>query len=304
MSGAAPRVTAIMATYNWSSVLPFSIASALEQSFGDFELLVVGDGCTDDSADVVQRVADGRVRWIALARNHGHQSAANNEGLRQARGELIAYLGHDDLWLPHHLALLVAAIDRGADLAYGIARVIAPSAPAIDGAHAVPDFGPRSSLPPSAVVHTRALAEVAGGWRDHRETGCEPDGELWQRFHAAGARIEAVPRLTAVKFPAAVRPDVYRSRPCHEQAEWLARIRGDEDFEAVELGRSLMQAVARQRARFYAQLVAELARRTASGLLRRLTPVGPRRRYLAMFERRRRYKGAAPRMGKEEGRSA
>src|SRR5215210_8057805 len=97
-----PRVTVVIATYNWSTVLPYSIGSVLDQTFTDFELLVVGDGCTDDSERVVAEIRDPRVRWIDIAPT-GHQSGPNNEGLRQARGELIAYLGHDDLWMPHHL---------------------------------------------------------------------------------------------------------------------------------------------------------------------------------------------------------
>jgi hypothetical protein len=91
-----PRVSVLIATYNWSAVLPFSIGSVLAQTFGDFELLVIGDGCTDDSAAVVAAIDDPRVRWINLPQNTGHQSAPNNRGLQEARGELIAYLGHDD----------------------------------------------------------------------------------------------------------------------------------------------------------------------------------------------------------------
>src|SRR5690349_20582249 len=103
MASSAPLVSIIMATYNWSSVLPYSIGSVQHQTLPDFELLVVGDGCTDDSAEVVGAIGDPRVRWIGLENNSGHQSVPNNEGLRQARGEIIAYLGHDDLWLPDHL---------------------------------------------------------------------------------------------------------------------------------------------------------------------------------------------------------
>jgi glycosyltransferase involved in cell wall biosynthesis len=112
-----PRVTVIIPTYNWSSVLPYSIGSVLAQTFTDFELLVVGDGCTDDSAAVVGAIEDPRVRWIDLQPGTGHQSGPNNEGLRQGRGELIAYLGHDDLWFRHHLSAAVAALDAGGDLA-------------------------------------------------------------------------------------------------------------------------------------------------------------------------------------------
>src|SRR6185436_5194467 len=116
-----PRVTVIIPTYNWSSVLPFSIGSVLRQTFLDFELLVLGDGCTDDSESVVSRTGDERVRSINLPANTGHQSGPNNEGLRQARGEIVAYLGHDDLWLPHHLASIVSTFDRSnTDFAYAL----------------------------------------------------------------------------------------------------------------------------------------------------------------------------------------
>ena len=111
-----PSVTVIIPTCNWGSVLPYSIGSVLRQTFTDFE----GDGCTDESEAVVRGVGDPRVKWINLATNTGHHSEPNNEGLRQARGQYIAYLGHDDLWLPHHLSCLISALKQGADLAYGI----------------------------------------------------------------------------------------------------------------------------------------------------------------------------------------
>jgi len=77
----SPRVTVIVATYNWSTVLPYAIASVLDQTMRDFELLVVGDGCTDDSEQVVAGIRDPRVRWINLPANTGHQFGPNNRGL-------------------------------------------------------------------------------------------------------------------------------------------------------------------------------------------------------------------------------
>ena len=109
----------IIATYNWATVLPYSIGSVLDQTFTDFELLVIGDGCTDESEQVVAAIADPRVHWINLPTNTGNQAGPNNEGLRRARGDIVAHLGHDDLWLPRHLEHLVAAIDAGAAVAHG-----------------------------------------------------------------------------------------------------------------------------------------------------------------------------------------
>ena len=62
----APSVTVVIATYHWSSVLRLAMTSVLGQTFTDFELLVVGDGCSDDSQAVAESVGDARVRWINL----------------------------------------------------------------------------------------------------------------------------------------------------------------------------------------------------------------------------------------------
>ena len=301
MTTTRPRVTAIMATWNWSSVLPFSIRSALQQSFADFELLVIGDACTDDSEQVVRGIGDERVRWINLPKNHGHQTGPNNEGLRQARGELIAYLGHDDLWLPHHLALLVDAIDRGADVAWGITRMVAPTRPDLDGVHAFGSFRPGLWLPPSSVVHRKELTDRAGGWRDYRELEMDPDTEVWSRLAAAGARMDGIPRLTVVKFPAATRQDVYRDKPCHEQSEWLARISTEADLEPVELARALMQAADRNVPKPYTRLLAEVAQRAIRGTVSRLLPRDKRRRQKEFFESRLRFKGVGPVEGRGQG---
>jgi len=84
-----PLVTVIIPTFNWSTVLPYCVGSVLRQTYQNFEVLVIGDGCTDDSGVVVTAVGDARVRWVNLPANSGHQSGPNNEGLRQARGEFI-----------------------------------------------------------------------------------------------------------------------------------------------------------------------------------------------------------------------
>lgn len=246
-----PRVTVIMATYNWSTVLPYSIASVLGQTFGDFELLVVGDGCTDDSEQVVVSVADRRVHWHNLETNSGHQSAPNNEGIRQASGEVIAYLGHDDLWLPGHLAHLLAAIDDGARIAHATVLAVSPSgrSSAFPGAGWVYERG--VNIPPTSVAHERALIDAVGGWRPPSETGLlEPEADLWQRMSAIGHPPTWVRRLTCIKLAAGHRRGVYRARPNHEQAYWLARIRASADPETSLIAASDEDyVIVRERAR-------------------------------------------------------
>ena len=264
-----PSVTVIISTYNWSSVLPYSIGSVLRQTFADFELLVVGDGCTDDSEAVVGRVGDPRVKWINLPANTGHQSKPNNEGLRQARGQYIAYLGHDDLWLPHHLLCLISALEKGADLAYGMTLVVEPEGCGKEVVPTEENYHPGMSIPPTNVIHRRSVTDHVGGWRYYRELDMNPDGELWLRAYTAGYRFAFVPRLTAIKLPASARRDVYKIRPCHEQAAWSKRIQNEHNFELVELIRIALAMAAQAQAQPYRVLVHDFVQRTRKGLMRR-----------------------------------
>lgn len=235
-----PRVSVIIATYNWSEVLPYSVGSVARQTFRDFELLVVGDACTDNSPEVMARLIEKYpetdIRWINCEHNSGNQFGPNNEGLQQARGELIAYLGHDDLWLPHHLETLVAAIDAGADLAHTTMAFVG-----LDGKsrYHIP-----ASLcgPPSSVMHRASVTVALNGWRHYREIRLSSDADLWERAREAGFRFAFVPRLTGVKFSAIERRGVYKTRPCHEQAAWQSRIESEPDFESVELALMLSRA--------------------------------------------------------------
>ena len=87
-----------------------AIESVLAQTFTDFELIVVDDGSTDNGPTVVERFGDPRVRLIRQDRNRG-ANAARNEGVRQARGGIIAFLDSDDLFLPNKLQAVVDAFD-------------------------------------------------------------------------------------------------------------------------------------------------------------------------------------------------
>lgn len=288
----APRVTVIIATYNWSSVLRCSVASVLRQTFTDFELLVVGDGCTDDSAAVVAEAADRRVHWINLPANTGHQSGPNNEGLRRARGEIVAYLGHDDLWLPHHLDAVVGALDRTASaLAYSVAAFV-------DG-----DGRTWATMPrpqdghfgaPLSVAHRKRLTDEMGGWRDYRDLIEAPDTELWRRAPARGYRLTFVPRLTGVKFPASLRQGVYRTRPAHQQAEWLARIEREAGLEAETLVHLLVDGgVDAWTGLSYRELAGGLMRQTVRRVRARarLSGLGLSPRRGQMIDTLRRFKG-------------
>jgi glycosyltransferase involved in cell wall biosynthesis len=236
---ASPRVSIIIPTYNWSSALRFALTSVLWQSFQDFEVLVMGDGCTDDSGDVVAAFGDPRLQWHNLPVNSGNQSAPNNAGLRLARGQYVAYLGHDDLWHPDHLGAVVDAIERAeADLAYGLTVMIGPPGSGARIVAGVPPAGGSGKpvfVPPSSVLHRRDLVERIGPWRDYRTIRFPPDREFLDRAWAHRQRFASSGRLTVFKFPASWRPNSYRERRCDEQAEYARRIVAEPDFLGNEL---------------------------------------------------------------------
>ena len=99
----APTVSVIVAAYNRSNVLRYALRSALAQDFSDFEILVIGDACTDDTGDVVRSFNDPRVSYLSLPLNFGEQSGPNNVGIARAQGRYIAFLNHDDFGFPDHL---------------------------------------------------------------------------------------------------------------------------------------------------------------------------------------------------------
>jgi glycosyltransferase involved in cell wall biosynthesis len=110
-----PRVSVIMPAYNRAEVIGASIESVLAQQFKDFELIVVDDGSSDRTVEVARGYEDPRVRVVELGRNRG-SNAARNEGIRQARAPLLAFLDSDDLYLPAKLRRIVAEFEARPEL--------------------------------------------------------------------------------------------------------------------------------------------------------------------------------------------
>ncbi len=109
-----PRVSVIMPTYNRPAETERAIRSVLDQSFADFELLVIDDASTDETAERSAAIADPRLEVIRLS-NNGGVARARNVGLRRAKGSYLACLDSDDRWLPDKLARQVERLDQAED---------------------------------------------------------------------------------------------------------------------------------------------------------------------------------------------
>lgn len=108
------RTSVIIPTYNYARFLKEAIDSVQRQTAGDLEIIVVDDGSTDETPEVLRGIADPRLRSIRTE-NRGI-SAARNEGLRHARGQFIAFLDADDRWRPEKLELQLAMMEHEPDL--------------------------------------------------------------------------------------------------------------------------------------------------------------------------------------------
>jgi hypothetical protein len=115
-----PLVSILLPAYNGERLLPQTLNSVRTQTYSQFELIVVDDGSTDGTAAVVEQAASADPRLRLLRQCNAHTQAARNAALREARGEWIALLDQDDIWLPDKLAsqLALARADPRANLLF------------------------------------------------------------------------------------------------------------------------------------------------------------------------------------------
>jgi len=97
-----PRVSVIIPTYNRASLIARAVNSVLSQTYKDFEIIIVDDGSTDGTEEMIKKFTDPRILYIHHEENRG-SATARNTGLRVARGEYIAFQDSDDEWLPEKL---------------------------------------------------------------------------------------------------------------------------------------------------------------------------------------------------------
>ncbi len=117
MSLEMPIVSVIIPTYNAAHFILDTIKSVASQTMADFEVIVVDDSSSDDTLRIIRDFAglDRRIRCIPFEKRSG-VSAARNAGIKESRGKYIAFLDHDDLWLPQKLEKQIELFNRDSDL--------------------------------------------------------------------------------------------------------------------------------------------------------------------------------------------
>lgn len=198
-----PLVSVIIPTYNRERCIAEAIDSVLAQTYGQFELIVVDDGSTDATGDLLQSRVD-RMRVIRMDGNQG-PAAARNRGIAAAAGDLIAFLDSDDLWLPEKLSVQVRFFSDHPGcrvcqteelwIRNGV-RVNPMRKHAKHSGWIFTQCLPRCIVSPSAVMLHRTVFDRVGLF-DESMPACE-DYDLWLRI-APLYEIHLIPRPLIIK---------------------------------------------------------------------------------------------------------
>lgn len=190
------KVTCILPVHDGERFLAEAVDTVLDQGHPDLELLVVNDGSTDGTPEILQGYGD-RIR--VLDQEHSGCAAARNLGLEEARGELIAFQDADDLWLPGKLAAQEARFEADPDLELctGLVQNFWMEEVAGEGeAYAGHRFSePVPGFLLAAILARRSLFERVGRFDPQLRRGSDTDWFL--RARDADVVEETVPRLVA-----------------------------------------------------------------------------------------------------------
>lgn len=146
-------ITVVIPNYNGQRFVEQAIDSVLYQTYPNFELMVVDDGSTDNSLQLIRRKAQGdsRIHVISLAHNAGVANA-RNIGIKKAQGEYIAFLDSDDIWTEDKLERQLALAEKGADIVYCSYDFIDEKNNLIQKAFIVPDVTNFQKMLVSSVI--------------------------------------------------------------------------------------------------------------------------------------------------------
>jgi glycosyltransferase involved in cell wall biosynthesis len=245
------RVSVIIPVFNGAATVASAIESALAQTLSDREVIVVDDGSTDRTAAILGRYGD-EIRVIK--RLNGGIAAARNSGLRAARGDYIALLDCDDLWMPTMLERTVAALDadRLCVLAYTNLAIMNSEGHPLNTALVGPDTAHAPSfdelferlwpIMPSAVLIRRAALNAIDGFAEEFRSYGYEDAYCWMRLRELGPFSYLAEPLVQWRFGLFPRPLKLFKRSPRAQATFARLVHERWGRSVAALLRSRMRA--------------------------------------------------------------
>jgi glycosyltransferase involved in cell wall biosynthesis len=196
----SPLVSVIIPTYNHAHFLRDALQSVCDQSFSDWEAVVINNYSKDDTIAVIEAFDDPRIR-LENFRNNAIIAAARNRGIALARGQYLAFLDSDDTWLPEKLATCIPRLENGYGLVchglrwfgnrrekeqyYGPAYRATFNALLYEG----------NCIATSATMVRRDLVESVGGFSEDERVVTAEDYHLWLKLAQAGIKMDFVDQV-------------------------------------------------------------------------------------------------------------
>lgn len=242
-----PLFSVVIATFDRGALIESTLASVARQSISDYDVIVVSDGPAAPGLAATVASFDDRFRLVETRRRHGSQFGPNNLGWEMAKGHYIAYLGHDDIWLPTHLASLRDAFTRRPSATFVASGCIyfGPPGAGAGRAWVTGMFDPddRSAalthfFPPSSVAHRRDLpADMR--WPNAHKVRRAVDSQFMLDAAERGSEFTSTGEITVLKFNSALRYLSYLSPDDDEQRAAL-----DAMDDPARLAETIERAVA------------------------------------------------------------
>lgn len=234
-----PLISIIVATYNSSHLLRYSIQSVLDSDYSKWEMIVVGDCCTDDTDKVVAGFGDSRIFFTNLEENSGQQAKPTNVAFSYAKGEYITFLNQDDMFFRSHLSNCVAemlAFQPEFMVVPGI--VILPTTQEelvanryeaeIYAVHPRGKFSPLlSSIASTWFIH-KSVIEKIGFWKMEKETFVTPSREWIFRAHLRGLQFHFPKKPGVLVLFSAERKGSYKKKFSFEHDFFFNRLNDPE----------------------------------------------------------------------------
>ena len=197
----------VIPNFNYGDYLTEALESVASQTYSNWELIVVDNFSTDNSEEVCSSFSQtGKLRFIKHA-NHGIIASSRNLGIKESKGQLVAFLDSDDLWEPNKLELAVNAFFSGADVSYHSMKIVGPglqkinfSGPAIRsrrlGSRVTRDLLLKgNALINSSVVVSKAVLDRAGLLDESSDMVGAEDYNLWLRISIETNNFQRIPEI-------------------------------------------------------------------------------------------------------------
>lgn len=186
-------VSIIISTYNRASLLKKAIKSVLEQSYKDFELLVVDDCSTDRTKRTVKSMCDPRIKYLVTKKNSGHDGYPKNYGIKNATRPYVAFLDDDDTYRPDAIKILLRyAMATNADAVYG--DYLINGKPGWSMPFSAQQLMQMNYVSMSTVLVKRSALLSVGGFDE--KVPKFKDWNLWCRLSKRGFQFMHVPIIT------------------------------------------------------------------------------------------------------------